>query len=124
AMPEPASEKLPDVIVTDALVAYAGTEIEPDVGAVLSRASVRVVSVWLLPAASVPCTGIVGAPVAVVHEMALVSYGPPAGVDTVSELCAEKPVPPERSPNVAEAGPEVASVTVSRSLKLPAALPL
>ena len=115
---------MPDVIVTDVLVTNAGTEMEPPVGAVLSRLSVSVVADELLPALSVPLTGMVGAPDALVHEIAVETNGPPAGVLIVSELCAEKPLPPERRPKVAEAGPETPSLTASCSLKLPAALPL
>src|SRR5690349_14305978 len=98
--------------------------MEPPVGAVLSRLRVSVVSVWLLPALSVLWAGSVGAPVALVQEIAVESYGPPAGVETVSELWALKPVPPVRTPKVADAGTDAASVTVSRSLNDPAALPL
>ncbi len=82
------------------------------------------VALELLPALSVPLTGIVGEPDALVQEIAVETNGPPAGVETVSELCVEKPLPPESAPNVADFGAEAASLTASCSLNEPAALPL
>src|SRR5690348_17157221 len=111
-------------MVTDVAVAYAGTEIEPPVGLVLSSVRVSVVALELLPALSVPLTGMVGAPEADVQEIAVETNGPPAGVLIVSELWVEKPVPPESVPNVADFGPEAPSLTASWSLNEPAALPL
>ena len=59
--------------MTDVEVAKAGTEMEPPVGAVLSRVRVKVVSDWLLPAASVPWAGREPVPLAVAHEIAVES---------------------------------------------------
>jgi hypothetical protein len=61
------------VIVTDVLVAYAGTEIEPPVGAALSSVRVKVVSAALLAAASVPWAASEPLPEAVVQLMAVES---------------------------------------------------
>src|SRR4051794_34509074 len=71
ASPEPPSVAGVVVIGTESTLTVAGTEITPPLGALLSSVSVKVVSLWLLPATSVPCAGIVGAPVPVVQEMAV-----------------------------------------------------
>jgi hypothetical protein len=61
------------VIGTESALTVPGTEITPPTGAVLSSVSVKVVSLWLLPAASVPCAASDPVPDAVAQEMALES---------------------------------------------------
>ena len=68
--------------------------------------------VAVFPAASATVTVYVpGAVAPLVHENTLDANGPPAGVDTVSTACVHPAV--DCTGNVADAGPEPASVTVA-----------
>ena len=61
------------VIGTESAFTVAGTEITPPLGAVLSSVRVKVVSLWLLPAVSVPCAASEPVPLAVAQLIAVES---------------------------------------------------
>jgi hypothetical protein len=93
-------------------------------GAVESFVNVSVDAAVVLPAVSAAVTTSVGELlVAAFHENVFESYGPPAGVFTVEAVCVQPDVVPPRAAVAEDAGPDSESLTVLRSLKLPAAAP-
>ena len=87
----------------------------------MSETNVRVDPALELPALSLEVTVYVAGVLAVaLHLKAVEVYGPPAGALTVSALCVVQLVA-DSAGNVADAGPEPLSLTVSMRLNWPAA---
>ena len=125
--PEPPSDAVPvssPAVQPTALYAAAFGNVTAAVGAVLSFTKVSVV-VAVLAATSEPTTPSVGELEVLADQAKLfvVTYGPPAGVETVCVVCVQPVVVPPSAGNCAEAGPEPPSETASWSWKFPAALP-
>ena len=109
--PEPPSDDVPvsDPVQPAALYAAAVGKVTAAVGAVLSFTNVSVV-VAVLAATSEPTTPSVGELEVLADQAKLlvVTYGPPAGVETVCVVCVQPVVVPPSAGNCAEAGPGAA----------------
>src|SRR5712692_1007567 len=114
ATPEPPSAELEETVtaVPRTFAEAAGAVSEP-LGAVESFTSVSTVAAEVLPAASVLVTDSVGEALSAAGQAKLlvVTYGPPAGVETVWVVCVQPPTVPPSAGKIEEAGPEPASAT-------------